>query len=142
VNTTNDTGESPSETVDKKTQAEINLARKRLLAFTRGASDMAATATEVLEAINSGHIPKADENETDIFRATRGFRQRCVTKKEIDWYESIKTVKSITLNAERRALAEESRPWRLLNLPEVSVETQARYDIVPFLNRMMYSIKL
>ena len=116
---------------DKESKPEVKLARTRLLAFTRGAQDMAATATEVLESVKSGTIP-TDLEETDIFKATRGFRQRCITQKEIDWYNSIKSVKAITLNAERRALAEESKAWRLLNLPEVSAETQARYFYIFF----------
>jgi hypothetical protein len=111
---------------DKISQAELSETRKRLLAFTRGASDMAATATELLSLVNKpGGIP-VDENETDIFKATRGFRQRCLTKKEVQFYESIKSTKLITFNAERRALAEEAKPWRLLNLPEVSEGTRAR----------------
>ena len=87
---------------------------------------MAATATEVLALVNkSGGIP-IEENETDIYKATRGFRHRCLTRKEVEFYESIRSVKSITANAERRALAEEAKPWSLLNLPEVSVATRAR----------------
>ena len=119
------TTEETSNSGDKEANFVID-ARKRLLAFTRGASDMAATATEVLALVNkSGGIP-IEENETDIYKATRGFRHRCLTRKEVEFYESIRSVKSITANAERRALAEEAKPWSLLNLPEVSLATRAR----------------
>ena len=93
---------------------------------------MAATATEVLAAVASGAIPTCYE-EDDIVKATRGFRQRCLTKREVGFYESMKTVRLITAAAERRALAEENRPWKLLNLPEVSAETRARYNAVVYL---------
>ena len=114
---------------NSKSTSQVNEARKRLLAFTRGATDMAATASEVLAAVRNDTIP-INEEEDDIFIATRGFRQRCLTKKEVDFYESIKTVQLITKAAERRALAEEAKPWRLLNLPEVSAQTRARYSIM------------
>jgi hypothetical protein len=125
-------GADSSNVSTKEDKAEISLARKRLLAFTRGATDMAATATEVLAAVASGAIPTCFE-EDDIVKATRGFRQRCLTKREVGFYESIKTVRLITAAAERRALAEEERPWKLLNLPEVSAETRARYNAVVYL---------
>ena len=117
---------SSANTKGMYTSSIINEARKRLLAFTRGASDMAATAMEVLAMVKKpGGIPVITD-ENDIAKATRQFRQRCLTQKEVEFYESIKSVKLITSNAERRALNEEQKPWRLLNLPEISAETRAR----------------
>ena len=131
----NDSAEASSSVVasSSKSSAIITEARKRLLAFTRGASDMAATANEMIAALNK-EVPISDED--DIVIATRKFRQRCLTAKEVAFYESIKSVKLITEAAERRALAEEQKPWKLLNLPEVSAETRARY------NRILNSLKL
>jgi hypothetical protein len=121
----------------KHNATDITEARKRLLAFTRAASDMAATANEVLALVASSGIP-VDEYEDDIVIATRKFRQRCLTKREVQFYESIKSVKLITATAERRALEEEKRPWRLLNLPAVSAETRARYNLSCYLNLDYY----
>jgi hypothetical protein len=105
---------------------EVKLARKRSLHFQRGAQEMASTAADVLARVDGKTLPVASwaTSVEQIAEATHNFSRAILTQIELEFYESIKTARLVTARAEQIALAEEAKPWVLLNLPEVSQATR------------------
>jgi hypothetical protein len=101
-----------------KTDPEVTLAQTRLLAFQRGATEIATTANLVTKMIPTQI--KLDETSTSIKKATSNFRKPVLTKREHDWYISHGTANLILRRQEALVRAQLAKPWELLN---IAVET-------------------
>ena len=107
-----------------KTDPEATLAQSRLIAFQRGAADIATTASQVLKMIPSQI--DLDEETQDIKKATSNFRKPVLTKREQDWYTSLSTSNKILQRQEALIQAELSKPWEILRIP-VETPEQKRW---------------
>jgi hypothetical protein len=124
---------SPEQKQAKKDASE---AQQRLVSFQSGASTMALTAKEVLKVLKDGGSSGIDglivqvSADRDILRATNKFKKHIITQREVQWYESINHADKITRLAEIRVAAAEAitRPWRLLDFPEVTPEQKAHIE--------------
>jgi hypothetical protein len=101
-----------------KADPEATLAQTRLVAFQRGASEIATTASQVLKMIPSQIV--VNETILSIQKATSSFRKPVLTKREFDWYKSHSTANLILHRQEALVRAELAKPWELLN---IAVET-------------------
>ena len=101
-----------------KTDPEVTLAQSRLIAFQRGATEIATTASQVLKMIPS-QIELSDKN-VNIRIATSNFRKPVLTQREYDWYKSHSTANGILRRQEALVKAQLAKPWELL---DVAVET-------------------
>ena len=117
----------------KKDAAE---AQQRMVAFQTGAKTMSSTANDVLKVLKDGGSAGIEgllvqmSSDHDILRATNKFRKHVITRREVKWYESINHADKITRAAELRVAAAEAitRPWKLLNFPEVTPEQKAHVE--------------
>ena len=112
---------------NKKLSLDASESQQRLVSFQNGAADMASTATFMIKHVDDGcAISIAPHN--DIVTATNNFERLVLTPNEVAWYRSISTARQICALAEARALIAESKPWKLLDLPEETPEQKRRRD--------------
>ena len=98
-----------------KTDPEATLAQSRLIAFQRGATEIATTCSQILKMIPSQI--DVDEGTTNIKKATSGFRKPVLTKREVDWLTSLSTSNIILQRQKALVKAELSKPWEIINIP-------------------------
>jgi hypothetical protein len=101
-----------------KADPEVVLAQTRLMAFQRGATEIATTANLVLKMIPSQI--ELDQSNRTIKKATSNFRKAVLTKREHDWYSNHSTVNGISRRQETLVREQLAKPWELLN---IAVET-------------------
>ena len=117
-----------STTSDAKiAKADAAESQQRLISYQRGAADMASTASYMIKLVESNSsVSVADHS--DIVLATGNFKRAVLTPNEISWYRSISTSKKIAAATELRVLEEERKPWKLLNLPEMTPSQKKREE--------------
>ena len=103
-----------------KSDPEVALAQSRLIAFQRGATEIATTASLVLKMIPEQI--EVDASTTDIRQATSNFRKPVLTKREHDWYINLSTSNRILQRQRALVQAELARPWEIVNIPVESLE--------------------
>jgi len=106
-------------------KAKISQALARLAAFNRGASEMAKTADMVLN-YSTDFVARSKDKNAEIVEATNHFKNAILTQKEIDWYESIRSVEKIKNKVQTTVDQARAKPWKLLQLPEIDEATIAR----------------
>jgi hypothetical protein len=113
----------------KKDAADAKEAQQRLIAFQKGASEIALTASYVLKLIDdddSSWLKMSTNN--DIVETTKKFTKAVLTPREVQWYRSVQTAKDITRRQDAMVEAAEKEPWALLNLPVETPEQKAHRD--------------
>ncbi len=109
----------------KNATADAKEAQLRLIEFQKGAAEIATTATFMLNLVDDEcAISIASSNDIDT--ATNSFKMAVLTPREIVWYRSICTAKLICAKTEALVAAAETIPWKILDLPEETLEQKQR----------------
>ena len=104
--------------------AEVGIAKARMTKFQKGAGEIAATAAQMIVRVEKTKtIGLSADN--DIVSATSKFTRLVLTQRELDWYKSIQSVSLITSQVQRRVQQQLSKPWQLLDVPDLTPEQLA-----------------
>ena len=116
--------------MNKILTAEANESQQRFIQFQKGASEIALTATHVLKLLEVhkevGGLSLATHN--NIIEATKNFSKSVLTPREVTWYQSMSSARSITSRVEAMVEYAKQQPWALLNLPVETPQQKAHRD--------------
>ena len=111
----------------KKATADAAEAQQRLISFTRGAADIASTASQMLKLVDCNNVLSV-ASHNNIVLATNKFKRAILTPREVNWYRNRSSANAIISLTEKLVEMENQKPWKLLNLPEVTPAQQKRFE--------------